>query len=209
MTEASERALSVLRSADNMQWYVVPMLIFVAYIYIHEVERRNFSAVWLGIATWAAELVWEMFNASILHFTGYAPLWSAPGRSAFVIYAGLNIEISLFFAVAALLLIKLLPKDKSLRILGMPNRIFIPVLGALVAVGAEAVLNRAGLLVWDWWFWRWPHVYLIFIAYCAPALFLAWAHDKASLRSKRRWAIILLLLAALCHIVFASLLKWV
>jgi len=209
MTEASLRALSVLRSADNMQWYVVPLLVFTGYIYFAEIEKRNFGAVYLGIATWAGELIWEMFNGLVLHFSNYAPLWSAPGKSAFVIYAGLNIEITMFFAVCALLLVKLIPKDKSIKIMGVPNRIFIPVTGALVSILVEMVLNKCGLLVWDWWFWRWPHVYLIFIAYAAPAFLLVWVNDHASLRSKRNAAATLILLALLCHVVFATILGWV
>jgi hypothetical protein len=192
-----------------MQWYVIPLLAVVAYIYLNESGKGNWSAVWLGIATWAAELIWEMFNGLVLHFTQHAPLWSTPGSSAFVIYAGLNVEITLFFSVSALLLIKALPRDKSVRIMGIPNRLLIPSGGAALAVAAEVVLNRCGMLIWDWRFWGWPHFYLILIAYCAPALGLVWIHDNVPLRSKRRAAGILLALAAVCHIVFASLLKWV
>ena len=209
MTEASLQALSLLRQPERMQWYVIPFLAAVAYFYLNEAEQGNWSAVWLGIATWAAELIWEMCNGLVLHFSNYAPLWSTPGPTAFLIYAGLNIEITLFFAVCALLLIKLLPKDRTLKILGLSNRVFIPVAGGLVAVFAEVLLNRCGLLIWDWKFWGWPHLYLIVVAYCAPALFLAWAHDHTPLRKQRNAAFYLLAAAAVCHLVFATLLGWV
>ncbi|HUT52214.1 MAG TPA: hypothetical protein VM658_02375 [bacterium] len=209
MTPAAQQALANLRQTDQMQWYVIPLLALVFYIYLNEIEKRNWSAVWLGIGTWAGEMIWEMFNGAILHFTQFAPLWSTPGPTAFEIYAGLNLEITLFFSLAGLLLVKVLPRDPTLKILGLPNRILIPIGGGLLALFVEIILNQCGLLVWDWWFWRWPHVYLIAIAYCAPALGLAWLHDHSSLRAKRRGAFILLALALACHLILATMLGWV
>jgi len=209
MTEASIQALNVLRRADNMQWYVVPILVIVIYIYIVEIEKRNWSAVLLGIILWASETTWEMFNALILHFTQYAPLWSTPGKSAYVIYVGLNIEITLFFSIVGLMLIKALPEDKNMKIMGIPNRIFIPTLMGLLGVFVEVILNQCDLLIWDWWFWGWPHVYLIVIGYCAPWLCLAWLHDNLSMRSKKIGAVFTLMLAIVCHIVFATILGWI
>ncbi len=209
MTEASVEILKILRSTDNLQWYVVPMIIFVAYIYLNEVEKGNRSAVLLGIFLWAGELIWEMINGLVLHFSQYAPLWATPGSTAFLIYVGINIEIMLFFSVGALLLIKCLPKDKHLKLLGVPNRLLIPVLGAFSAVIAEVVLNRCGMLVWSWRFWGWPHLYIIFINYCLPALGLVWLHDNLSLRSKRKVAYTTVVLAIICHIIFATSLGWI
>ena len=49
VTEASQLALSNLRVTDNLQWYIIPMLIFVMYIYRNELEKGNDDAVYLGI----------------------------------------------------------------------------------------------------------------------------------------------------------------
>lgn len=210
MTEASLQALRILRSPDHLQWYVVPLLVFVVYVYVAETARKNWSAVLLGICAWAAELIWEMFNASILHFSGYAPLWSTPGGgSAYVIYVGLNIEIAFFFAVAGVIVVKSLPADRGLKILGIPNRLLIPFGWGLLAVFVEVLLNRAGLLVWDYAWWSWPNIWLIVAAYCLPWYGLAWAHDRLSLRAKAIGAGILPPAAILCHLMFACWLRWV
>jgi len=210
MTDASVQALAALRSTGHMKWYVVPLLVFVIYIYVVEIERRNWSAVLVGIAAWAGELIWEMFNGAVLTWSGYAPLWGTPGGdSALVIYAGLNVEITLFFAAAGVMLVKSLPPERDLRVLGLPNRVFVPVGWALVAVFVEVLLNRCGLLTWDYPWWGWPHVWLIVAAYCLFFLVLTWAHDRLSLRAKARLAILLPLAALLCHLVFATVLGWV
>lgn len=209
MTEASRQALDILRATDHFQWQVVPMIIILAYLLINELQKGNFSAVYLAVALWGAELVWEMINGLVLHFSGFAPMWCTPGNTSFLIYVGLPVEISIFFAMGALTLVKAIPKDQSLKIAGINNRIIIPALAALSAVIAEAVLNRVGVLVWAWRWWGWPHIWVIFINYWWPAMLLVWAHDRASLRSKRRAAVIGLALAAGCHLVFATWLKWV
>jgi len=209
VTEASRQALDILRSPDHFQWQVVPMIIVLAYLLINELQKGNFSAVYLAVALWGAELVWEMINGLVLHFSGFAPMWCTPGNTSFLIYVGLPVEISIFFAMGALTLVKAIPKDQSLKIAGINNRIIIPALAALSAVIAEAVLNRVGVLVWAWRWWGWPHIWVIFINYWWPAMLLVWAHDRASLRSKRRAAVIGLALAAGCHLVFATWLKWV
>jgi hypothetical protein len=159
MTESSKSVLAGLRSAENLQWYVVPLLIFVIYAYVTEAEKKNWRAFYIGIVVWAGELIWEMFNALILYFTQYASLWTTPGKSAYIIYSGLNIEIEAFFAVAGLILVKSLPEDKNARFLGLPNRIAIPAFWGVVSVFVEVLLNRAGLLIWEWQWWGWPHIY--------------------------------------------------
>lgn len=210
MTESSQAALDILRKTDNMQWYAVPLFVFVIYVYVNEIERENWSAVLLGIAFSAGEFIWEMFNAAILHFTDFAPLWGTPGgNSAYVIYAGLNIEIALFFAISGPILIKALPKDRALKILGLPNRFFVPVAFGLLAVVVETLLNQAGLLIWDFWWWCWPHVWLIVLVYCLYFLALAWCHDHLSLATKKKAAVLVPALALACHLIFANTLHWV
>ena len=94
MTEASLQALSVLRSTEHLQWYVVPLLVLILYIYIGEIERKNWGAILLGIYSFANGWILEMVNALVLHFTNYAALWSTPSNSSYVIYVGWNAEIS-------------------------------------------------------------------------------------------------------------------
>ena len=209
MTEASQRALEILRQIDNFQWYLVPMIAFVGYIYLTEVENKNWSAVYCGIILSAFELIWEMVNGMILHFTEVAPLWATPGNTAYLLYIGLPIEIYLFFLVGGLLLIKALPADKNLKIAGIPNRIALPLAGAAMAVVGEVALYKGGVLAWHYWFWKWPHVYVIFINYCLPSLTLVWIHDNLGSKTKIKLIIGLSVAAVICHIIFAEVLGWV
>ena len=209
MSEASRQALSILRSSDNFQWYVIPLLMFVAYVYFQEVERRNWNAVLTGLTFWACEFIWEIFNSLVLHWTGYAGMWGTPGKTAFLIYSGLNIEISFMFAVYGITLIKILPADRSLRLFGLPNRILIPVLYGLMGVGVEIVLNRMGVLTWDHSWWNWPNIWLIIIAYTLPCWFFSWYADKVNIRMKVLLLACTITCAVLCHIAFAVVLKWV
>lgn len=209
MTENSINALKILRTTDNLQWHLVPLIVIVFYIYLNEAQKGNLSAVFLGTAMWAYELVWEMFNGLILHFTGFAALWSTPGNTAYLIYVGLPIEISIFFALGGLLLIKALPPDKDLKIAGINNRVFIVASAGFGAVIGEFALNRAGILGWDYRLWGYPHLWVIFINYFGPAWALVRLHDSKSLRTKRLLARGLIVAAIVCHLIFATLLGWV
>jgi len=209
MTDASAQALGVLRNTENMQWYIIPLLVAVVYIYFVEIEKRNWSPVLLGLSFWAVEFIWEIFNALILHFSNYAPLWTTPGKSAFVIYAGLNIEISFFFAVYGLMVLKILPEDKNMKIMGISNRLFIPTILGLSGMFVEVLLNRCNMLIWSYDFWNWPNVYLIAIAYVTPLMVLVWLHDHLSMRAKVIGVFLTSALAITCHVVFAVMLKWV
>lgn len=74
MTEASRQMLAALRKTDNLQWYVVPLLLLIIYIYISEIEKKNTSAVYLGLYSLGSGWVLEIVNALVLHFTGRAAL---------------------------------------------------------------------------------------------------------------------------------------
>ena len=122
-TDASLRALKILRDGSQFQWYVIPFLMLVLYIYTVEVERRNWNLVFAGLAFWGMDWFNEIWNGLVFHFTQYAPVWGAPGRTAYLILIGLNIEICFMFACAGIVVAKTLPADKSLKILGVPNRL--------------------------------------------------------------------------------------
>jgi len=209
MTEASLQALSVLRNTENLQWYVVPLLVLILYIYITEIEKKNWGAILLGIYSFANGWILEMVNALVLHFTDYAALWSTPSNSAYVIYVGWNAEIFFLAAIGGLIVVKSLPEDRDMEILGINNRIIIPIFWAVFAVGIEILLNRAGILVWEYTHWSWPRVYFIVIWWTIPYFGLVRMYDKTPMKTKKRLAVIFPIIAVVMHVVFASILKWI
>ena len=146
-TESAQKALTILRQgSQTFQWYVIPLLAFVFYVYTAEAEKRNWSLILAGLTFWGMDWINEIINSLVFHFTNYAPIWGAPGRTAFLILIGLNIEICFMFAVSGIIWAKMLPADKKTRLLGIPNRAFIAVAGAAFCVFVEYLLNAAGAL---------------------------------------------------------------
>lgn len=209
MTEAAQQSLQILRSTDTFQWYVVALLAGVVYAYATEVEKQHWHAVVAGLTFWINEFLYEIFNSLILHFTGYAPMWCTPGKTAYLITTGMNIEIASMFAVAGLVMIKLLSQDRNKKIFGLSNRFVIPTLLGLFCVAVEVILNRWGALVWEYWWWRWPNIYLLIIGYCAPFYLLTWFYDRFSLRGKTIVLAVWSSLAISGWLVFAVGLRWI
>jgi hypothetical protein len=183
-TRASQQALDNLRNTGHFSWYLVPMLAFVVYIYAVEAERKNFDIVLAGLAFFAFELAWEMFNALVLHFSGRAAMWSAPAGTAYLVFVGLTIEIAMMFAVAGVIFTKVLPEDKKSKVLHMPNRVFYALCFAVGCVFVEVLLNKWGALVWDYAWWRWPNIWLIVLAYFAGFFGISVFHDLGSRKVK-------------------------
>ena len=102
MAESAKLALAQLRSAENFEWYIIPVLIFVIYVYSVEIEKRNWNVLFAGLAFWGMDLFNEIWNGLVFHFTQFAPVWGTPTRSVYEIFIGLNIEISLMFLVAGI-----------------------------------------------------------------------------------------------------------
>ena len=68
MTEASQQVLQILRSPENLQWHVVPLIALVMYIYNSELEKKRHGQVYLGIYFLAISGVFlEIVNALVLH----------------------------------------------------------------------------------------------------------------------------------------------
>src|SRR5512136_2399969 len=153
MTQAASEALKILRDGSLFQWYVIPLFALVVYVYAVEIERKHWSLVFAGLAYWGMDWFNEIWNGLVFHFTQYAPVWGAPGKTAFLILIGLNIEICFMFAIAGIAFAKMLPADKHFRILGIPNRLLFAVAGSAFCVLVEILFNSIGALTWDypWW----------------------------------------------------------
>ena len=75
-TESARQALSILRDGSQFQWYVIPLLAVVLYLYAAEVERRNWNLVFAGLALWGMDWFNEIWNSLFFHFSGRAPVFA-------------------------------------------------------------------------------------------------------------------------------------
>lgn len=209
-TEASVRALKILRDGNQFQWYVIPLLALVLYLYAVEIERKNWNLVFAGLALWGMDWFNEIWNGLVFHFTQYAPVWGAPARTAYLILIGLNIEICFMFAVAGLIVAKVLPADKTRPILGIPNRLFIAVTASVFCVIVELFLNAVGALTWDyrWWNARAPWLIIVF-GYLHFFVVSFWVHDMHSIRKKAATVGTIFAVDAVSLILFVGILGWI
>jgi len=209
-TESAQQALSILRDGSQFQWYVIPLFAFVVYVYASEVERENWNLVFAGLAYWGMDWFNEIVNGLVFHFTQFAPIWGAPGKTAYLILIGLNIEICFMFAIAGITFSKMLPGDKKLKIVGIPNRLFIAVAGSIFCVFVEVLLNQVGALTWDysWWNLNAPWLIVIF-GYLTFFLVSFWVFDMESIRKKIAIVGVIFSVDIIALVLFGVMLKWI
>jgi hypothetical protein len=186
VTTFTREAEHLLRRTGQFNWSTVTLLALVVYVYAVEVERRNWSAILAGLAFSFMDWANELINALVLLLNGDAALWTVTGRSSYVILIGLTVEISLFFAINGVIFTKLLPPDRRMKVLGVPNRWALAILLSLVSVGVELLLHADGVFHWHYWWWNTPFVLLIVIfGYLWFFVFAAWVYDAPTPR--QRW----------------------
>ena len=49
-TDFALQAQGILRDGANFQWYVIPMLAGVFYVYANEMEKKNYPIILAGLA---------------------------------------------------------------------------------------------------------------------------------------------------------------
>ena len=73
MTEASKRALDGLRDLSTLEWYAIPLLAIVFYIYAVEIGRARKSGDWnvvfAGVTLLGMDFVNETWNGWVFHLT--------------------------------------------------------------------------------------------------------------------------------------------
>lgn len=152
----------------------------------------------------------EIWNGLVFHFTQYAPVWGAPGKTAYLILIGLNIEICFMFAIAGITFSKMLPKDKKMKMLGIPNRLLFAIVGAAFCVFVEYLLNAVGALTWEYPWWNTGAPWLIFlVGYLTFFLVSFWVFDMASVKKKMITVGAILGLDVICLVIFIGILKWI
>lgn len=168
-TPASVQALENIRDLSTLQWYVIPLLAIVFYIYTSEIKKArlsgNWDAVLAGLTVFGMDFINETWNGWVFHFTQHSAFWTTPGPTALRTMVGWNIEIMFMFALSGIIFYNTLSDDKDEIIMGLPNRWFWAIGYAAFCVFVECLLNIGGLLIWEypWWertFWG---VWLIFL----------------------------------------------
>jgi len=211
MAESAQQALALLRNGSHFQWYVIPLLLLVMYVYANEVEKKNWSLVLAGLAFWLMDWFNEIWNGLVFHFTGFAPVWGTPDNgSALVLLIGLNIEITFMFSIMGIVMCKMLPADKNLKLLGIPNRLVFAVIGAILAVGIECLLNWVGALTWEFPWWSLGAPWLIWLIGYLPFFLVSyWVLDMKKMKSKLLTVGIIGAVDIISIIVFMCILKWI
>lgn len=185
-TDFTLEAERLVRDPSLFKWYAVALLAFVIYAYANEVERGRWDVVAAGLAVWVADWFNEIVNALVLQATDRAPLWATTGPTAYQFLVGLNVEIMFMFALGGIVYAKLLPADRGVRVLGMPNRLAVALGLSVVSVAVELFLNAAGVFHWEYWWWNTPFVPLIVVfGYLWFYLYAAWVYDAPTVR--KRW----------------------
>ncbi len=209
-SQTSLNTLNALRDGSLFKWYVIPMLVFVLYIYTQEIKKKDWSVVLAGLAFWGMDWFNEIWNGLLFHFTQFAPAWGVAMPSAYVILIGLNIEISFMFAIAGIVFVKTLPDDKNLKILGISNRLFLAMAFSVFCVIVEIFLNQCGALVWEWWWWNARVPWLIFLFGYLPFFVTAYiVYDMEDLKKQVRTVVGIFTLDAVCLVLFMWILKWI
>ena len=203
--ELTQQALSILRTGDNFQWVVITLLALVIYVYTNEYSKGNFKGIAAGLSLYLVHWFFEIVNALIQHFSGHA-LWTVPTGTSFLILVGVGIELSFMFAIAGLLLSKLLPEDPKTKILGINNRIFMAVANAALFSIIEIFLAMTPAFHWVYSWWG---ALPVFITVYIPFFVVSFLCYDWKPKTQRLVIGSLFVVDALMMVVFAGILKWI
>lgn len=203
--ELTQQALSILRSGENFQWYVITLLALVMYVYTNEISKKNWKGIAAGLSLYGVHWFFEIINALIQKFSGHA-LWTVPTGTSWLLLVGVGIELSLMFSIAGLVLSKLLPADPKAKILGVNNRIFFAVLNAALFSVIEIFLAKTPAFHWVYSWWG---ALPVFITVYIPFFVVSFLCYDWKPKTQRMVIGILFTVDAVMLVVFASILKWI
>jgi len=203
--ELTQQALAILRTGDNFHWVVITLLALVIYVYTNEYSKGNFKGIAAGLSLYLVHWFFEIANALIQHFSAHA-LWTVPTGTSFLLLVGVGIELSFMFAIAGLVLSKLLPADPKAKILGINNRIFMAVANAALFSVIEIFLARTPAFHWVYPWWG---SLTIFITVYIPFFVVSFLCYDWKPKTQRVVIGTLFVVDVLMVVVFAGILKWI
>ena len=196
-----------VRNTNYFNWTFIFILAVVFYVYWTEIHKKNYEAVFAGLALYGVHWLYEICNAIIGHVFGY-PLWSVSNESTtFILLIGVCWELSMMFSLAGIISFKMMPQDRTKRYFakngkkGVSCKLVVALEMALLFALFESFLagtsNHSFIWVYKWW-----GVVPVFITTYVP-FFLAsnYVPDmKPAVRKKFliiEWAAVAVLLAVL------------
>lgn len=197
--EAANAAAEAVRSTANFDWTFITLLalVFVG-VYVPKIKKKEWNSIAAALALYGVHWLYEIANAVIAHFTGYA-LWTvSPESTTFILLIGVSWELSLMFSIAGFTA-DLLPEDKNKKILGINNRILFAVGQALFFSVFEIFLASTPAFIWVY---KWWGAIPVFITTYIPFFLAAYlVYDKPRATQKKFcatiWGLVAVLLAVL------------
>lgn len=150
---AAEAAKAAVRSTSNFNWTFIAILaLVVCGVYVPQIKKKNYNGVFAALALYGVHWFYEIANAVICHFTGYALWHVSPESTSYIILVGVCWELSMMFSIAGFTA-DLLPEDKNKKILGINNRIVFAIGSALGFALFEIFLASTPAFIWvyKWW----------------------------------------------------------
>ena len=150
-----------VRSTENFNWTFIFILAVVFYVYWTEIHKKNYEAVFAGLALYGVHWLYEICNAIIGHFYGY-PLWAVSNQSTtFILLIGVCWELSMMFSLAGIISFKMMPQDRTKRYFtqngrkGISCKLVVALEMALLFALFESFLagtsNHSFIWVYKWW----------------------------------------------------------
>ena len=206
LSKSLVKAIAV-RSTENFNWTFIFILAVVFYVYWSELHKKNYEAVFAGIALYGVHWLYEICNAIIARIFGY-PLWAVSNQSTtFILLVGVCWELSMMFSLAGIISFKMMPQDRTKRYFakdgrkGVSCKLVVALEMALLFALFESFLagtsNHSFIWVYKWW-----GVVPVFITTYVP-FFLASNYVPDMEPSARKkfliieWALVAVLLAVL------------
>jgi hypothetical protein len=203
--EATGQALQILRSGLTFQWYVIPLLAFVIYVYFNEISKNNWKGIAAGLSLYMVHWFFEIGNALFQYFSGHA-LWTVPTGTAFLLLVGVGVELSLMFSITGLIFSKILPADPKMKILGINNRLLIAIGNAAFFSVFEIFLAKTPAFVWVYSWWG---AFPVFITVYIPFFVVSMYCYDWKPRVQRTVIGSLFAVNVISIIVFAGILRWI
>ncbi|MBF0099359.1 MAG: hypothetical protein HQK77_00475 [Desulfobacterales bacterium] len=214
-TPASQLALTQIRDVSTLEWYVIPLLALLFYIYSIEIKKAraigNWNAVLSGLTVFGMDFINETLNGWILCLSDQSALWTAPGKTALRTMVGWNVEIMFMFAISGLIYYHSMNDDNGKKIPSLTERWIFAIAISAFCVFVEWFLNKGGHLIWEYDFWNrsFKGVWLIFLfGYLHFYVAALWVIGMKRIQSKLITIAIIYSIAILGNIIGFGVMGW-